>query len=116
MTGFFFTISASFCIAFGAYLISNVFLEATLDQLGKSLFGLNGVRLFLGIGLNAAGSIFWILGRKGIPSYLFAWSLYLAMLVVFGTLIASIAEKSVPNNLQFLGLAMMIASIVLLKK
>lgn len=116
MLGFFFTISASFCIAVGAYLISNVFFETTLDQLGKSLFGFNGAQLLLGIGLNAAGSIFWILGRRGMSSYLFAWSLYLAMLVVFGALISSIAEKSVPNNLQLLGMTMMIASIILLKK
>ena len=114
MLGSIFVAIASACVALGAYLISSAFLEVPIYM--PANVGSHKFLIFsIGIFANLLGSIFWLLGRKFLESYLFAWSMYLGLLILFGTAISMFFEKENLNSSQFIAIGMLVVSLLLLK-
>ena len=114
--GIVFVFLASLSVAFGTYAISSALVSD--PQILKQFAWLHS-RYALVVGgliLNLFGSCFWIFGRKMLSSYTFAWSLYIGLLIVFGTLIASFIEAEKMQSTQIAGLLLLIISLSLLKK
>lgn len=111
----FFIVLASLSVAIGSYFISNVITQLSLYN-GFSIFSaINYKLLTLGIALNLTGSIFWIFGRAGFSSYLFAWCFYLSGLVFFGAIISLIISQNMPSVQQLVGMTMLVIALSLLQ-
>jgi drug/metabolite transporter (DMT)-like permease len=107
---------ASLSVSLGTYLLSSVFQPAPAIIKYASVFQSKYLLFLIGLSLNLTGSVFWFLARRFLTSYAFAWSLYLGLLVAFGTLIAVIIENERLIAPQFAGLLLLFISLLLLKK
>ena len=113
--GYIFILTASLCIAVGTYVLSSAFsVDSALVNLvsyknPKVLFAASG------FSLNLLGSIFWILGRRFSASYLFSWTLYLGLLVLFGAAIATFVEQENISFYQIVGLILFTCGLALLR-
>jgi len=111
-----FVVLASSFVPLGTYLLSSALVPIPAIAKYIEFFQSKFLLLAIGISLNLAGSLFWFLGRRFFSSYAFAWSLYLGLLVAFGTLIAVIIEDERLIAPQFAGLVLLFISLLLLKK
>jgi len=114
--GFTLIIFASLSVSLGTYLLSSTFLVSPAVIKYVSIFESKYLLFVVGLSLNLIGSVFWFLGRRFLASYAFAWSLYLGLLVAFGTLIAVIIENERLVAPQIVGLFLLFVSLLLLKK
>ena len=107
---------ASLLISIGSYLVATKgqLLVATLQQSRSLDFG-TILFLLIGLLLNLLGSISWILGRKSVSSYFFAWSSYLALLIVFGALIALMLDKEPFTPAKVGGMILLIMSLMIIQ-
>jgi len=107
---------AACLISIGSYILSYALsVERPGSVLG--LFqGINFVRLFAGVLLSLAGSIFWAGGRARFEAYFHAWNLYLILLVVFGFLISVLIRKDPMNLTQGFGVLLAAVSISLMSR
>ena len=114
--GVFFVVLASLSVSLGTYLLSSALVPIPAVVKYVSLFQSKYLLFGVGVSLNLTGSVFWFLGRRFMSSYAFAWSLYLGLLVAFGTLIVALIESERITYWQSLGLGLLILSLLLLKK
>jgi drug/metabolite transporter (DMT)-like permease len=111
--------SASFLISIGSYLIAHAFSGQASSALAGSGLAAFSPRVYLfclGVGLNLAGSACWAFGRNAMPSYVFAWNLYLVLLIAFGVLVAACLEREKITMSQYFGVALAAAAILMMSK
>lgn len=107
---------ASLFVAVGSYLISSFYYNLNSLNFHDALFSERGFALAGGYAFNLAGSIFWILGRRAMTTYLFSWNLYMGLLVIFGACIATLVDGKMLTASQYFGIATMIVALGLLRK
>jgi len=108
---------ASLFVVVGSYILSNsyTFIPSAFSFSGF-LGSIQYQKFLLGVALNLIGSGLWINGRSRLDSYVFAWTLYVVLLIVFGAILSFFIEKSSFGYSQFFGLLCAIAGLILLSQ
>ena len=112
--GFVSVLIAALVISCGSYLIGLSTIRLDSYSIFDLIATLRMSYFIPGVILNLIGSFFYASGRLKFTSYAYAWNLYLALLVFFGSLIACFYNHERFSLVQVAGIGFTILGMMLI--
>ena len=112
--GFILILAAAFAISTGSYFIAISLGNLNFFNVGELISTLK-INLFAyGVLLNLIGSFLWANGRVRFTSYVYAWNLYLILLVLFGSLVGYLLNGEKFSMTQAIGIGVVAFGLALI--